>query len=114
MRRYFWSFILILGLTISSAWAGISLQQAKAGGWVGELYTGYVALTPEGKKQSNVKELNALVASINKRRKAAYQQIATKEGTSLKVVEALAGEKSLKKTPPGQFIQLPEKGWLRK
>jgi uncharacterized protein YdbL (DUF1318 family) len=74
---------------------------------VGETMTGYLApvkATPEVQK---------LVQEINAKRKAMYQKIAKRNGTSLQAVEQLAGKKAIDKTPPGQFVNLG-KGWRKK
>jgi uncharacterized protein YdbL (DUF1318 family) len=86
---------------------GLDLKEAKTRGLVGETITGYLApvkKTPEVEK---------LVAEINAKRKAMYEKIARKNGTSLDAVEKLAGKKAIEKTPPGLFINLG-KGWLKK
>ncbi len=85
----------------------LDLATAKAQGLVGETVTGYLApvkATPEVQK---------LVADINAKRKAMYEKIAKKNGTTLQAVELLAGKKAIAKTPPGQFINLG-KGWQKK
>ncbi len=85
----------------------LDLGTAKAQGLVGETVTGYLApvkATPEVQK---------LVADINAKRKAMYEKIAKKNGTTLHAVEVLAGKKAIAKTPPGQFINLG-KGWQKK
>jgi len=85
----------------------LDLGAAKAQGLVGETVTGYLApvkATPEVEK---------LVADINAKRKAMYEKIAKKNGTSLQAVELLAGKKAVAKTSPGQFINLG-KGWQKK
>ena len=85
----------------------LDLQTAKAQGMVGETMTGYLApvkATPEVQK---------LVQEINAKRKAMYQKIAKRNGTSLQAVEQLAGKKAIDKTPPGQFVNL-DKGWQKK
>jgi uncharacterized protein YdbL (DUF1318 family) len=86
---------------------GLDLKEAKTRGLVGETITGYLApvkKTPEVEK---------LVAEINGKRRAMYEKIAGKNGTSLDAVEKLAGKKAIEKTPPGLFINLG-KGWLKK
>ena len=85
----------------------LDLQTAKAQGLVGETLTGYlepVQTTPE---------VQQLVNAINGQRKAEYQKIAQRNGTSLQAVEQLAGKKAIEKTPPGQFIKAGG-GWQKK
>lgn len=85
----------------------LDLQTAKAQGLVGETLTGYlepVKATPE---------VQQLVNTINGKRKAEYQEIAQRNGTTLQAVEQLAGKKAIEKTPPGQFIKSGG-GWQKK
>jgi len=100
------SLILSMFVLSTSVWA-LSLQDAKKQGKVGETVSGYVAaVKPEA-------SINALVQSINGKRKQKYQAIAKRNGTSLSSVEKLAGQKSLQKTPAGQFINAGS-GWKKK
>lgn len=96
----------LLSLSMT-AWA-IDLQSAKEAGQVGEKADGYLGVV------SNAPGVTALVQDINQKRRAAYQDIAQKNGTSLQAVEELAGRKALEKTPPGQFIMSPGGQWIRK
>ncbi|MCG6933596.1 MAG: YdbL family protein [Gallionella sp.] len=96
----------LLSLSMA-AWA-IDLQSAKAAGQVGEKADGYLGVV------INAPGVPALVQDINQKRRAAYQDIAQKNGTSLQAVEELAGRKALEKTPPGQFIMSPGGQWIRK
>ena len=97
----------IAGLNAGNAWS-IDLQSAKAAGQVGEQPSGYLGVVNNGPG------VGALVQSINQQRRAAYQDIAQKNGTSLTAVEQLAGKKAIEKTPPGQYIMAPSGQWLRK
>jgi uncharacterized protein YdbL (DUF1318 family) len=54
-----------------------------------------------------------LVASINSKRKAHYQQIAKKNSISLQAVEVRAGQKAMEKTPAGEYINSGG-GWKKK
>ena len=106
MKKTILLLITMLFLFCQTAFA-LDLGTAKAQGLVGETITGYLApvkATPEVKK---------LIADINAKRKAMYEKIAKRNGTSLHAVELLAGKKAIAKTPPGQFINLG-KGWLKK
>ena len=82
----------------ASAWS-LSLGQAKSSGLVGETPAGY--LQAVGAPTAEVK---ALVSKINAQRRAAYENIARKNGTSLKNVEALAGKKAIEKSAAGEYV----------
>ena len=92
---------------ISQAWA-LNLDQAKAGGMVGETPSGYLEVV--GSQGDAVAKL---VKDINGKRRAQYKSIAQKNGASLKAVEALAGEKAMKAAGKGQFIKVNGK-WVKK
>jgi len=97
----------LTGLNTNNAWAA-DLHQAKAAGQVGEQINGYLGIV------SNAPGVPALVQSINQQRRAIYQSIAQKNGTSLQAVESLAGQKAISKTPSGQYVQSASGAWVRK
>lgn len=105
--------LLIMFLAIN-AWGipaityALDLEQAKAQGLVGEQpdgYLGVVKATPEAV---------ALAADINKKRRAAYEDIARKNGITVEQVAVLAGEKAIARTAPGNYIRTPDGRWIRK
>jgi len=105
-------FALMLGLSSmvaipASGWA-MDLHDAKASGLVGEKPDGYLGVVQGGAAVA------ALVADINGKRRAHYQAIAAKNGTSLQAVEVLAGRTAQAKTAPGQFIMTASGQWVRK
>jgi uncharacterized protein YdbL (DUF1318 family) len=87
-------------LLIQPAFA-IDLQAAKDQGLVGETPAGYLEAV-----SSPSPEVKALIESINAQRKAKYQEIATRNNTSLQAVEQLAGKKAIEKSEPGSYIKL--------
>jgi uncharacterized protein YdbL (DUF1318 family) len=92
---------------VSTAFA-ISLDEAKAKGLVGEKPNGYLGMVnPSGG------EVQALMNDINEKRRQAYEEIAKRNKTPLKAVEALAGQKAIQNTSPGNFIEGPG-GWMKK
>lgn len=102
--------IASLALTLSAVCFALDLQAAKDKGLVGETPSGYLA-SPSSSPSGEVK---ALIADINGKRKAKYQEVAAKVGKSLSIVEQLAGEKALEKTEAGHYIQLPTGKWTKK
>ena len=96
------------GMGAAPAWSA-DLHQAKAAGQIGEQPNGYLGVVGNAPP-----DVRALVEDINRQRRAAYQGIAQKRGTSLPAVEALAGKQAIEKTPPGQYIQTPSGQWVRK
>ena len=67
--------------------AALDLNQAKSQGLVKENKNGYLVAVEK------TDEVNDLVRKVNAGRKAEYQKIAKKRGTTLEAVELLAGQK---------------------
>lgn len=106
--QYLFLLLALLVSGISSTAYALDLQSAKSQGLVGEQANGYLGTVQPAAG------VQALVNDINSKRKAHYQEIARRNGTSLQVVEALAGKKAIDLTPPGQFVRDSSGNWLRK
>lgn len=100
--------LFVVGLLFSANASALTLDQAKATGLVGERMDGYLGVV------SSTPEVEQLVKQKNAERQIAYQAIAKKNGTDLKTVELLAGQKAIENTVPGQWVQLPSGKWSRK
>ena len=87
---------------------GLSLEEAKTKGLVGERPNGYLGVVNPASQ-----EAQALTKEVNQKRRQAYQEIAARNRTQLEAVEALAGEKAIQNTKPGNFVEGPG-GWTRK
>jgi uncharacterized protein YdbL (DUF1318 family) len=106
------SLVLIFAFSVlspSMAFA-IDLDTAKSQKLVGETPSGYLA-PATASPSADVKKL---VADINAQRRAAYQNIANSNGTSISDVEKLAGQKAINNTAPGNLIQTPSGSWASK
>ena len=78
-------------LTITSqAWA-LNLQEAKSGGFVKEIATGYLVAT-----DASQKEVTSLVEDINVKRKSKYTEIANRNNIPVRSVEMQAAKKLMK------------------
>lgn len=89
--------LVLLSLTFPAF--ALTLQQAKQQGLIGEQRNGYLGIvvkTPEAAK---------LVKLINTKRKELYVRMSRKHMKYLKQIQYLAGQKALKKTRPGHYIQ---------
>jgi uncharacterized protein YdbL (DUF1318 family) len=86
---------------------GLSLEEAKTRGLVGEKANGYLGMV------NPMPDVQALTTDVNEKRRQAYEEIAKRNGTQLDAVEALAGEKAILNTKPGHFVEGPG-GWKRK
>ena len=89
---------------------GITLDEAKQQGLLGERPDGYLGLA----NLSSLPDTVNLMKDINRKRRDVYKGIAEKNGTALSAVEALAGKKAIEKTPSGQLIMQPDGTWLSK
>jgi uncharacterized protein YdbL (DUF1318 family) len=107
MKKILVIFTTCLLLIMQPAYA-IDLQQAKDQGLVGETTTGYLEAVT-----APTSEVKALIQSINAQRKAKFQEIATRNNTSLDAVEKLAGKKAIEKSDAGTYIKL-NGSWQKK
>lgn len=87
-------------LLIAQPAYSIDLQTAKAQGLVGESPSGYLETV-----KSPSPETKALIKSVNSKRMQKYQEIATRNNTSLQAIEQLAGKKAIEKSKPGSYIK---------
>lgn len=105
--------LLISALLVSGGFFSthaIELSEAKAQLVVGETPSGYLAIvSPPG-----TNEVQALVSSINNKRKTKYKSIAKKNRQKLLNVEMLAGKTALGKTKPGLMVQDRKGNWKKK
>lgn len=92
-----------------SAWC-MELDDAKQQGLVGEQADGYLGIVTPNPSAA----VTALVDEVNGKRRAEYQRIATQNDITMADVEALAGRKTIEKTPPGYYIKPPGSAWRKK
>lgn len=109
IRKIFLTLFISL-LTVSIASAESPLTQPKADGLIGEQADGYLGLVSQN-VPANIKKL---VAEVNAQRKAGYQQIATKQGTSVSEVEKVGGNTAFEKTLPGNYYRDANGVWHKK
>ncbi|MBA5865232.1 MAG: DUF1318 domain-containing protein [Nitrospira sp. CR1.3] len=99
---------LLFSVWVASSASAVSLEEAKAKGMVGEKPNGYLGVvTPSGP------DVQALTNEVNEKRRQAYEDIAKRNRTSVDSVEALAGEKAIQNTKPGNYVEGPG-GWKKK
>jgi len=81
--------------------AALDLDSAKQQDLVGEQTDGYIAAVSETPSA----DVKALVADVNGKRRAAYQEIAQKNGTKLEDVAILSAQKLIARAPAGAWIR---------
>jgi uncharacterized protein YdbL (DUF1318 family) len=94
--------LLLCALALAAAPAAVALDldSARAEGLVGEQTDGYVGLV----KSQGDDAARRLVAEVNAKRRAHYEQIAREQGTPVAAVAALAGQKLIERMPAGTWI----------
>ena len=110
MRNTVRMLVALTALLCAISVHALDLQEAKSAGWIGEQRDGYLGLVTEQAPEG----VGELLARINQERRRSYQGIASKNNIDLRAVEALAAEKALQKTPPGQFVQGADGRWIKK
>lgn len=100
--------VAILWTAVASSTFALSLDEAKTKGLVGEKLNGYL-----GAVDSSNAEAQALIGDVNQKRRQAYEDIAKRNRTNVKVVETLAGEKAVQNTKPGNFVE-GQGGWIKR
>jgi len=101
---------LLAGVGLALPAAALDLDAAKRQGLVGEQTNGYVGAVAA----SPSADVSALVADVNAKRQAAYQEVARKNGTALEAVAALAAQKLIDHAPPGAWIGDGSGKWYQK
>ncbi len=100
----------LVALLLSLPAHALSLDDAKAQGLVGERGTGYLGIV----SASPSADVTQLVQQINAKRRALYQQKASKAGVSLEIMELRTGERLQQMTPSGEYVQDANGRWVRK
>lgn len=108
--RQIFSALFISLLAVSIAVASSPLTQPKADGLIGEQANGYLGLVT----QNVPANIEKLVNETNAKRKAGYQEIAAKQGTSLSEVEKVGGLTAIEKTLKGNYIRDTSGTWHKK
>lgn len=89
--------------------AAIGLDAARSQGLVGETRSGYLAPV-----QSPSAEVQALVNSVNAKRRDHYRSISSRNGVAIEEVGRLTAEKLINSLPSGLYYQSAGGGWQRK
>lgn len=98
-----------LMMLVQNAWA-IDIRTAKADGLVGEAKTGFV----QAVQKPASAEVRALIADVNKKRRAQFKRTAQKTGTSVAQVAHRFYELAVQKTARGHFYQDAGGRWKKK
>ncbi len=105
-----WALVAWLAVLAAAPALALDVDSAKASGLVGERPDGYLGIVVADPSA----EVKAMVDDVNGKRRAAYAEIARKNGTKVEAVAALAGAKLVDRTPPGQWVTDASGRWLKK
>jgi len=100
---------IFLAMALQTAWA-IDIGTAKSEGLVGEANTGYLAAV----KTPVSAEVRALIARVNARRKAKFEQTAKKTRATVRQVSHRFYELAVQRTAPGRYYQDAAGRWKKK
>lgn len=91
--------------------ASATVEAAKASCVIGEQTDGYLGVIDNAKADEALKRE---VRSINQQRKAAYAELAAKNGVTIEQAAQVTAERLLNGAPSGHCIQAPDGGWVKK
>lgn len=109
MKTLIQACLLSLVLLMHGAFAA-DLKTAKEQGWIGEQNNGYLGLV----KSDAPADLKTLVADVNAQRKTQFTQIAAKNGIAEAEAARIFAREAAERTLPGNYIQNPAGGWVKK
>jgi hypothetical protein len=101
--------LAMLGSMATAAWSA-PLDDAKSAGFIGERPDGYVASV----QPNPPPDVARLVQEVNAKRRAAYEDIAAKQGVPVEQVGALTAEKIRAQASPGAYFMTSGGGWTQK
>ena len=104
------TFLLLAALALPAAASGLNLGRLKDQGFVGEKADGYVGIVVA---QSSA-PIEAVVKSVNFRRRVAYEEIARRNSASVDAVALLAGAKLFARASKGDWVTDADGVWRRK
>ena len=89
--------------TLMTAWAADPvIEQAKAQGIVGEMYTGYLGIVDESRATPDIRRR---VDETNAKRLSIYTETAKENGQTVAVIAALTAEKQIAGAEAGEVVK---------
>ena len=98
--------LLVAGVVAHAA----DLGTAKSQGWVGEQQDGFLGLV----RQDAPADVRALVADVNKQRRAQLAQIAGRTGVTPEDAARVFAKEAFERTAAGNYVQDASGAWVRK
>ncbi|MBD1226471.1 YdbL family protein [Xenorhabdus griffiniae] len=100
--------IFLLSLLFSPFAKGMTLNEAKQQGLVGETFSGYLAPVKNGQ------EAQSVVKKINNERQKKYAEIAAQNNMTTEQVARMAGEKLVNRAASGEYVLGINGNWVQK
>ncbi|SFU68162.1 YdbL family protein [Xenorhabdus koppenhoeferi] len=100
--------IFLLGLLFSSFAIGMTLNEAKQQGLVGETFSGYLAPV------KNTLDVQSMVKRINREREKKYAEIAAQNNMTTDQVAKITGEKLVNRAASGEYVLGINGNWMKK
>lgn len=94
----------------SASAASPAIESAKAQCIVGEQADGYLGVVDGAVASEAVKRE---VRTVNQQRKAAFADLAARNGITIEDAAALTGKRLVEGASSGQCVRLPDGGWVR-
>jgi hypothetical protein len=102
---------IALCATLSSAVAASALiESAKSRCVVGEQSDGYLGIVDGAAASEDVRRE---VRAVNQQRKAAYADLAARNGVTIEDAAALTAKRLVEGAPSGQCVRLPDGAWAK-
>lgn len=86
------------------------IEAAKAKCIVGEQSDGYLGVVDAAAASEDVKRE---VRAVNQQRKAAFADLAARNGVTIEDAALLTGKRLVEAAPSGQCVQLPDGSWAK-
>ncbi|OKP02059.1 YdbL family protein [Xenorhabdus eapokensis] len=100
--------IFLLSLLFSSFAMGMTLNEAKQQGLVGETFSGYLA------QVKNTQDAQSVVKRVNDERQKKYAEIAAQNNMTTAQVARMAGEKLVNRAASGEYVLGINGNWVQK
>lgn len=115
IRKFFVAFsamFVATSLSLAHAQTDPALEQAKAQGVIGEMYTGYLGVVDGANASADIKRK---VEETNAKRLTIYTQTSQQTGQPVSVIAALTAEKQIARSGPGSKVKPgPSDAWTTK
>ncbi|PHM60200.1 YdbL family protein [Xenorhabdus ishibashii] len=100
--------VLLLSLIFSFSAVGMTLNEAKQQGLVGETFSGYLAPV------KNTPNAQSVVKRVNDERQKKYAEIAAQNNMTTEQVAKMAGEKLVNRAASGEYVLGINGNWVQK